>query len=347
MDDSVNAVYYSQQVPSSLEVLTVLSLIFDKIYFPGVYIPEHGINEAETKKEIERILSLGKRDIDTIQLINCMKFALHYKYLKDFCIFTGKFGYMGILEEGAERLTMELEELVFGPPPPNFFPSPHIGFAKGLPGDKESAINGPAWLSYPANALIYSVRNGLPLVNDNPSLPVPSLGGVDVRNNAKLLSTILAIECIKMALPKLKPVSPEEIMEFRQQTMEYVKPFRLALLRLSKELNAAIQSDATIEKVQKEASFLVETTVYPELEELKKVINDPAKPWYRRVVDLAKLTPELVTNFISYPTNIAVAKLLGEIASTLADFKDDAEKKQKIMEKGYYYLLRIQKGITP
>lgn len=347
MEDSLDAVYYSQQVPSSLEVLTVLSLIFDKIYFPGVYIPERGIDEAETKKEINRIISLEKRDIDMLRLVNCMIFALHYKYLKDFCIFTGKFGYAGILEEGAEKLTMQLEELVFGPPPPNFFPSPHMGFAKGLPGEKEAAVNGPAWLSYPANALIYSLKNGLPLLNDNPYLPVPSLGGVDLKNNAKLLSTILAIECIKMVLPKLKPLSPEEIMEFRQQTRECVKPFRLALLRLSKELNAAIQSDTNLDKVQKEASFLVETTVYPELEELKKVINDPAKPWYRRAVDLAKSVPELVTNFISYPANIAIAKLLGEIASTLADLKDNSEKKQKMMGKGYYYLLKIQKEIAP
>ena len=346
MDDNFNAVYYSQPFPSS-KTLTILSLIFDKIYFPGVYIPNSGIDKIETKKEIKRIISLGENNIETYQLISCMKLALYQKYLKDICVFTGKYGYMGILEDGAEEMTMRLEELIFDPPPPNFTPTPPMGFAKGLPGDKESAISGPSWISYPANAFIYSIKNGLPLINDNPTLLVPALGNFDAKNNAKLLSMILTIESIHMVLPNLKLLSPQEIMEFREQTKDYVKPFRLAMLKLSKDLNVAIKSDTNMKEVQKEAQFLVETTVYPELEELKEIIHDSSKPWYRRVVDLGQSTPELFSNFISMPTNLAIATLLAKISSTLADLRDEQLDKEHQMKRGgFYYLLKIKENIS-
>jgi len=347
MNDSFDAIYYSGPVPSSFETLTILSFIFDKIYFPGVYIPNTGIDEVETKKEIDRIKSLGVRSIERTQLVNCMTFSLHNKYLKDFCIFTGKFGRAGILEDGAKDMTMFLEELVFGPPPPNFTPTPCMGFAIGLPGNKEAAVNGPSWLSYPANALIYSMKNELPLVNDNPTLPVPALGGISPKSNAKLLSTILTIESINMVLPKLKALTPREIMEFREQTREYVKPFRLALLKLSKDLNTAIESDMSTKEVQKEARFLVETTVYPKLEELRNIIHDPSRPWYKRTIDLVKSSPELATNFILMPKYLAIAKLLAKMASTLAGPQDDKlDKEHKMNRSGFHYLLKIEERIS-
>jgi len=347
MSDTFDAVYYSSQVPSSYQTLTILSLVFDKIYFPGVYIPSSGIDEIGTLKEIERIKTIGIRNIEDKQLINCMIFSLHNKYLKDFCIFTGQFGHCGILEDGAQEMTMKLEELIYGPPPPNFTPTPTLGFAKGLPGDREAAVNGPSWLSYPANALIYSVKNDLPLINDNPTLPVPGLGSATPKNNAKLLSTILAIECINVVLPKLKALTPKEIKEFREETRQFVKPFRLAMLKLSKDLNTMIKSDTRLQDIQKEAQFLVETTIYPELEELKEIIHNPSKPWYKRAVDLARSAPELVSNFISMPKNLAIAKILAEIASALADLRDEQlDKEHKMNRCGLYYLLRIKERIS-
>jgi len=44
--NSFDVVYYPHQVPS-FETLTLLSLVFDKIFFPGVYIPVEGIDEDD------------------------------------------------------------------------------------------------------------------------------------------------------------------------------------------------------------------------------------------------------------------------------------------------------------
>lgn len=47
------AVYYPNPVPDSLASLTILALVFDRLYFPGVYIPEAGVDLAATRSEIE------------------------------------------------------------------------------------------------------------------------------------------------------------------------------------------------------------------------------------------------------------------------------------------------------
>lgn len=338
VNDSFDAVYYSHPIPTSFHSLTLLSLVFDKIYFPGVYISED-LDIQVIKEEIKRLQSLSRNDYDTNFIINCHIFSIYKQYLNNFCVFTGKFGSPGILEKGAKDLTKILEELIYGPPPPNFIPTYPMGFA-------HMTMNGPSWLSYPANALIFSKTNEIPLINDNPNLPIPGLGGANPKSNAKILSTILAIECINFVLPNLRPLKPDEIVEFREQTIEYVKPFRMTMLKLSKELNSMITSEMDIEGIQKEARFLIETTVYPELEELKQVIQDPAKPWHKRAISLAKSTPELVTNFLTMPKTFASLKLFSKLITELFGItEEEIDKKGKIKRSGLTYLLRLKEKI--
>ena len=89
---------------------------------------------------------------------------------------------------------------------------------------------------------------------------------------------------MKLALPKLKALTPEQLRDFRAETAEYVKPFRLAMLRMAKDLNSAITSEMKLEEVQQSAKFLIDTVVYPELKELEKIVHNPGKPWYRRAI---------------------------------------------------------------
>jgi hypothetical protein len=345
--DSFDAVYYPQLVPASAEVLTLLAFIFDRVYFPGVYMPDVDLDEEAVKKEIQRIQAFGSREVEDRLFLASMGFALQVKHVRDFCIFTGTPGILGTLEPGAQELVMQLEELLFGPPPPNFLPAPQMGFCKGLPGKQEpdlrAQVNGPSWLSYPANALVFAGKHGLLLVNDNPTFPVPGLKNADPKANAKLLATILAIESVHLVLPKLKALAPRDLQEFREQTSQYIKPFRLAMLRLAKDLNAAIRSEMTLSDVQKEARFIVETSVFPELKELEKVMHDPGTPWYRRAVDLAKTAPELVSSFIAMPTHLAFAKVFARIAEVLADLRDEQlDKEHKLGRGGLYYLLKVR-----
>ena len=345
--ESFDAVYYAQQVPASAESLAILGLVFDRIFFPGVYLPTSEFDEDALRREIERIRSLRmKFTIEDVQLLNCMEFSLHVKYVRDFCIFTGSPGGMGVLEQEAGPLIMALEELVYGPPPPGFIPTPSMGFCKGFHFSQnvvEHQVNAPSWLAYPANALVYATKNQIPLVNDS-RLPVPGIP-VSPKDDAKLLATILAIESVKLALPKLRPLMPKELVEFRAETSQYVKPFRVAMLRLARDLNAALESDMTLHDVQKRAQFLVETTVYPELCELEAMLSNPSKPWRKRVIDLARSAPELLTNFATMPKNIALAKAIGAIAKALADVRDEQlDRENRLARSGIYYLLKLHGG---
>jgi hypothetical protein len=181
-------------------------------------------------------------------------------------------------------------------------------------------------------------------VNDNPNLPIPSVGGADLKANAKQLSTMMAIESVKFVLPNLRPLSLAELAAFRAETKDLVQPFRQAMLRLSKDLNAAILSDASLSDVQKEARFIVETTVAPELEQLKAELARPSRPWYRRVVDLTTALPEIVGGFATLPTEIAVAKALAKATKILANIRDDQLEREGIGKRGgFHYLLRMER----
>jgi hypothetical protein len=180
-------------------------------------------------------------------------------------------------------------------------------------------------------------------LNDNPTLPVPGIGGADIKANAKQLATMMALESVKFVLPNLRPLSPPELAAFRVETKDLVQPFRRAMLRLSKELNAAILSDTLLNDVKKEARFIAETTVAPELEQLKAELARPTRPWYRRVVDLTTALPSIVGAFATMPTSLAIAKALAKATTILADIRDDQLERDGIGKRGgFHYLLRIE-----
>jgi len=348
MLETLEAVYYSQQVPSSPHSLTVLGLVFDRIYFPGVYIPSSGFDPEQTNAEIKRIQNSGRPlDLEGAQLLECMSFALHKKHVEDFCIFTatGKDTF-GLIEKETPEIARELASMIYGPPPPGFTPTIDSGHAKLMPGSKSEAIRYPGWLYYPANALVFAAKKRLPLINDNASLPVPGLGGASPKDNAKLLATILTIESIKLTLPELPVLMPEELAEFRAETREAVKPFRRAILKLAKELNAEIHSDAKLADVQASARFLAETSVVPAMEDLRGAINSSGKPWHKRAV---KLVPALVGAFFGMPTSTVVAQALGAILGELYDWNDERREKEQRMKRGeFHFLLQMQEKLkTP
>ncbi|RIK75187.1 MAG: hypothetical protein DCC68_21600 [Planctomycetota bacterium] len=150
------------------------------------------------------------------------------------------------------------------------------------------------------------------------------------------------METVKLLLPTFREMSFEELAEFRAETRDLVRPFRNAMLRLSKELNAAILSSSSLKDITREAKFLAETTVLPELDDLRAELSRPMRPWYRRIVALAQQAPELVGAFATMPLNLAVAKLLGTVAGALADIQDERLEKDGIAKRGgFHYLLRM------
>lgn len=338
---SLEVVYYAGPIPSGPAALTLMGLVFDKIHFPNVYLPAEGYDIDEVKKEAQRIADLGRRDYNTAVLVSAMRFLPLARELKESCYFSGHDGQVfGNVDNGANELVKVLDEQIFGPPQPNFYPIHETGHHKALPGG-EQYIDYPGSLHYPANAIVYASANGIPLLNDNPGLPVPALAGIAAKDNVKLLTTILALECANLVLPKIRVLQPKEILEMRDDLSKYLRPFRLSLLRLAGELNKAISSTSTNDEILSASRFLIETEVQPSLIELKAAIEAPGKRWYNRAFDVAKQVPELVTSFATLPTNVAIAKVLAALGAILVDMQsEDTEKRAS--RSGMYYLLKLR-----
>jgi hypothetical protein len=337
------AVYYAAPAPNSMQALTLLALVFDRVIFPSVYIAADGIDLEATERERERVSKLRHPgDENTRQMLNLMVCAMNARHLKDFCRFTGELGSLADRDPEAGTLTHDLETLIYGPPPENFSRETTLSVSKGLPGNDSACIATPSWLSYPAHALLYAARTGTVLVNDNPHLPVLSVGSPDMRSNAKQLATILALESVRLVLPPLRALSPPELAEFREETKQLVQPFRRAMLKLSKDLHTAIASDAQLADVQREARFLVETTVGPELDEMKEALARPPQAWYRWVASAGRAVPEIAGAFATMPWNLAIATSLTRIAGLLADVRDSQLEREGIRKRGgFHYLLKI------
>lgn len=308
-------------------------------------MPTADYDEAEVKAEADRITALGLRDYNTAILVGVLRFLPHARTLKDLCIFTGRAeDVFSSTAPEAAALADDLEREMFGPRPEGFSPAFETGFSKGLPGEKTS-INYPGPYHYPANAVVYASKHRIPLVNDRQSLPVPGLPGVDAKHNAKLLASILAVECVSLVLPRVKALAPQQLVDVRDELQPHVKPFRLALLRFAKELNQQISESSTTEEIVNAAQFIVKTEVYPALEEFRAAAESPARSWYERSVALAKEAPSIVSTFASEGGVAA----LGKASATLADFflnerKARKEQEAQLRRSGLYYLLKLNQS---
>jgi hypothetical protein len=88
IDDALKleAVYFSAPIPHNLAVLTVLGAVFDKVYFPGVWMPKAGYDQKELETEIARLEALppAPSTYDRGLLIGVLKLLKYAPPSKDF-----------------------------------------------------------------------------------------------------------------------------------------------------------------------------------------------------------------------------------------------------------------------
>ena len=339
----LEAVYYSQGVPGSLEALNVLALVFDRIHFPAVHLPPVGFDEEAVRVEFKRLVEIAgeTRHPRHQELIHYVGFAFQRKHVDDYCIFPGEPG--GSQEPETQDVAVQLEEAIYGPPPKDFHPAWETECYMGLPGG--TCITYPGWINYPANALVYAGKRGLPIVNDDPALPFPSLGNEHFKHDARLLSAIMALECVRLALPAVPVLRPVHLAEFRAQARQFVRPFRMAMLEAAGELSAAIDSGATNDDVRRAAELKAKTVVGPRLDQLRRDMAAAAPPWRKTIADLAFVSPTLAMECSHFKPEAAAAFALATVCAVL--LKRDVEtgaKRDQLRRSPYYYLLRLQEG---
>jgi len=335
--EKLEVVYYSSPVPENSSILTFLGLIFDRVHFPNVYIPEDGFDRDEVNAELKRLLSVEQQDRGLIQTAQLTHAALTPE-LRDYCHFAGTkdqkiFG--GDLEK-ASGLVRALHEQIHGPFPDGFEPIWSPGYHKGL--SYEAAIDYPAEYYYQTNALIYSGYHGIPLINADATLPVPALAGESAKNNAKLLSSLMAIHCVNLVFPEMGELQPAEISALRNELSVEFSSFRLGLLHLAKELNQAIDSDATEQDIIEAAKFIAQTEVLPTLVELQEALSKPQQGILTRSWELTKKLPGLASSYASLDA-AAIPKTIEALGDWLIGSRPEEPRSNM------YYLLKLEERL--
>jgi hypothetical protein len=342
----MKVVYYPSLVPNNRFTVTQLAILFDEILLPGAYLPLGILDKAEIEERIAEIEAVDKsRNESSVEMLMPLYFAKEYGELAGIFSGTGKAGHMGLLEEGVSELTKRVEEAYFGPPEPGFTPVPTMGFNFGIgSGDVMiNQINGPATFSYPANAFIYAQNNNMPIISDSTFMPIPSIKSQPP--NADLLSTQLSIAALSLVLPKLRPLSADEILAVRSHMRKDIEALNATMAGYAGKLRGLAGQEADWEDIQREADFIAKTDVYPQLEYLRRTIETPGSVISRNMIDLTMDNPELITSLILQPHNLQLwMKALNATGKTfkniIHDLRADSLKQN---ESGLSLLLKIPK----
>jgi hypothetical protein len=343
----LEAIYYSAPIPRTFAVLTILGTVFDKLYFPHVYLPRGGFDQSELNKEIARLESLpSASNNDTQVLLSMLRFIPIARILDGFCIFTAdKENPFSGPNQIPPEMVNNIFEAVHGRPPPQFSILFQINHHKGIPGSSEHITYQDGY-PYWAGALAESGRTHIPIVNDHMELPVPGFENVSLTDKAKALSGILAMECVRLALPELPLLRPEDLMEFRSENLDTLRTFRRSMLLYARELNDTIRG-ATREEVHERTKFFVQAEVAPVLDALRATMIGPARPWYKRAIDFGRVVPEIITGFFTMDPTTAIAKALTSCAGQFfTELTAKGEQRETLKRSGLYYLLKLKQYQT-
>jgi hypothetical protein len=335
----LEAVYLSAPIPRNLAVLTAMGAIFDKVYFPGVYLPKEGFDVGELDKEITRLKALPQDDGGL--LLGILNLTKHTKTLEGFCEFTGDPDDVFCTTSAPPRQFVQaIHDVIHGPPRKGATLMFIEGHTKGLPGGDET-VNYPESHHYLARAIIHSGKTGIPLLNDIPGLTLPGMLDVAPHDDAKLLAGILAIECTRIA-PPTPLLRPEDIMEFREANARLLRGFRRSMLRYAADLNGKIK-DITPEEFETKTKFFIETQIVPSMDELNAAMNDPARPWHKRAIDALKIIPQVGGAFLVGGGAAALTKAITlSAAQFFVEVAAKGDKEEVLKRSGLTYLLRLR-----
>lgn len=336
----LDAVYYSAPIPRTLSGLTALGFVFDRLHFPGVYLPKGDYDRKAWALEIDRIAALQSKQHDTRVLLACMRFASVAEKLEGFCCF-GRARDDGLDAGLPDKAAVEeLYQAVWGPPRDGFIPMFSSWHHKGVPNSEEH-LTYPGDYFYQAGAIKTAGELGFPIITDVPGMPVPGTGS-QVTNDAQALAAFIALETMQVVLPELPLLRPEDLMEFREDNQAYLRGFRRAMLRYAGEWRGKL-AGASPEDIKRETEFLIKTEIVPALDELRQLAADPARPWHKRAVDGIRIVASVTGSCMTMRFDKAISQLVEALAPQFfQEVEAKGDKSQSLKRSDLYYLLRVQ-----
>lgn len=343
INDRLEVVYYSFPVPTNPLTITLLGILFDKVYLPGVYLPKKNDKKLISERFDLLVKHYDPQDSMSTQreMLGTLQFVHNYfDELQSIFIPLGKPGYMGLLEGETLPVVKEIEELIYGLPPPRFTPTPILGFNQPAGNDQ---INGPSRISYPANSYVYAKKHNLPLLSDSTLLPFPNSSVVLPDQDAKALASYLLASCFSLILPKIRPLKGEEILEIKDKMKEDIGLFKAAMFSGVTKYLDLLGNNPSQEQLNKQAKFIAQTYILPKVEELRTKFESPKSIILKKFIDLALESPELALNFHD-PNNVpwAIVKVLSSVTEKIQEGLKQYEKQNKReMMSGLSLLLKI------
>jgi len=344
LDDTLrlDAVYYSAPMPRSTGALVALGFIFDRIHFPGVYLPRGDYDRDAWKQEIVRIDALKLPDYDTQVLLAMMRFADTAEKLDGFLCYDKARDNPLTDYDVDSKLVGQMQEAMLGPPRDDFIPLVQTWHHKAVK-DSSEHLTYRGDIHYHAGAIRMAGEAGFSLISDVPGIPIPGADGQGVAD-AKSLSAFIALEAMRLVLPEIPLLRPEDLMEFREENAKHLRAFRRAMLRYAGAWRGHLATVAP-DDIAQETKFLVETEIAPALDELRQLVTDPARPWLKRALDGVRLTASVAGSCLTMRPDQAVVKILEALAPQfLKEVDAKGDKSREIRRSDLYYLLQVQKA---
>jgi hypothetical protein len=144
-------------------------------------------------------------------------------------------------------------------------------------------------------------------------------------------------------LPPTPILHPTDIMEFRAANTELLRVFRKSMLRYAADLNGKI-GGLSQEDFEHKTRFFIETQIVPAMDDLRITMNDHARPWHKRAIDVAKVIPSIAGAYFTGGTSAALIKALTAYASQFfVEVAAHGDRQEALKRSGLYYLLQLRK----
>ncbi len=282
--DLWEAIYYPNPIPLSTRSLLSAALLFDRLHFPGVSIPQVTLGTSEKaalENEARHALSKNSQ--------NLLLWALEKPAFGDFIHLPDQdLDRWNVRDSRLAQLTRDLLDSTYGDGLSDKVESmvgtelaPYVG-TKG-------SFMAHVWPLYQSRAIQYAHESKLPLVSDDQNYVPPFPRHPQVRWSTRDLAQQLAFEAVSIALPPFISVRPVQVAEFRSEIQPVVKPFRLEMVKLTAELATAIASDTSEDDLKAYCRALVESKVLPRVDELRAELAGPLRPWHKVVLEVTEI----------------------------------------------------------
>lgn len=347
--DSLEAVYYPRSYMADRRSLASYCLFFGKVHLIHTADISFAGSTADPTTYLKNLP--GKVSISTLGsggVDYASELAQHFKFALDHQELIGEvlFYHQHVIASDIERLTSGL-------------------LGGGLPMDELVALftgqseEGRAFenlrRTWPdltnemthrvvATALYLSRKRGWCLVGDDPTMPVPLLSKRQA--TVRQLTSVIADECIRVALPKFMELRSEEIFEAREVLSDRLMPFRMAMQRLTLQLRASLEDERPLGDVWQEARFIAESQVQPSLFELVQNVERRRDKLAVKLFGKVVGWIPFVAKAFALPSATTTYNALDRIYGDIGDMTEAGLEYAGERESGLSYLLGVHQQFT-